>query len=151
MNTQSVLKSTGRIALATILWLCVQLCVILAIEHLRLLPTYLLGVSIYCAQGLLYSLLYTISCCLVGLVYTTVGCIILDTVPINTKRWWLIVGMCFAIYMILTAVLMVYFQGPWFWEGYGAYLLDVWLAPFLWLGEIELYHLIKRNLKPDKA
>ena len=146
MNNKTVIKSAGRIALKTILWLCVQLCVILAIEYLRILPTNLLGVSIYGGiKGAVCSYAYTLSCCLVGLIYTVVGCIILDIIPINTKRWWHTVGICFAIYMVLTAILMWLVQGPWFWEGYGAYILDVWLAPMLWLGEIELFHWIKRQ------
>lgn len=42
-------------------------------------------------------------------------------------------------------------QGAWFWEGYGAYLLDVWLAPLLWLGEIELFYLYLSNqMKKDE-
>ncbi len=85
-------------------------------------------------------MVYTIACCVVGLVYTIVGSVILEKVPINTKRWWAIVGCCYVLFMILTAAGMLMVQGAWFWEGYGAFLLDVWLAPLLWLGEIELFY-----------
>ena len=131
----------GRVTLSTMFWLCIQVCIILAVEILRLLPSNLFHVGLYGIQGSIAGYVYTWACCIVGLVYTMIGSIILEKIPINTKRWWITVGICYTLYMILTAVGMLTAHGAWFWEGYGVFLLDVWLAPLLWLGEIELVHL----------
>ena len=143
--------SVFNIILTTLFWLCVQVCVIIAIEILGLLPSRLFHVGLYGIKGAVAGYAYTRACCLVGLVYTITGSIIVEKVSINTKRWWIIIGCCYALFMILTATGMLAAQGAWFWEGYGAYLLDVWLAPLLWLGEIELFYLYLSNqMKKDE-
>lgn len=145
MNTKLKMGTVGRVILSVLFWLCVQVCVIIAIEILGLLPSRLFHVGLYGIQGSIAGYVYTNACCIVGLIYTITGCIILERVKINTKQWWVIIGCCFGLYMIITAIGMYSAQGAWFWEGYGAYLLDVWLAPLLWLAEIELVHLYWSN------
>ena len=140
MNLHLKKGSIWRIILTTLFWLCVQVCVIITIEILGLLPSRLFHVDLYGIQGSIAGFVYTRACCIVGLSYTIIGSIVLEKVPINTTRWWITVGCCYALFMILTAAGMLAAQGAWFWEGYGAYLLDVWLAPLLWLGEIEVFH-----------
>ena len=134
------MKAIWRILLTTLFWLCIQLCVILALEILGFLPSRLFNVRLYGIQGAVASYIYTWACCIVGLVYTVTGSILLEKVSINSKRWWIIAGCCYALYMVSTAAGFLVLQGDWFWEGYGAYLLDVWLAPILWLAEIEIFH-----------
>ena len=140
MNLPMKKKSAWHIILTILFWLCVQVCVIIALEILGLQLSRLFHIGLYGIQGSVAGMVYTIACCVVGLVYTIVGSVILEKVPINTKRWWTIVGCCYVLFMILTAAGMLMVQGAWFWEGYGAFLLDVWLAPLLWLGEIELFY-----------
>ena len=145
MSKQLKKGSLLSIILTTLFWLCVQVCVIIAIEILVLLPSRLFHVGPYGIRGAVARYAFTWACCLVGLVYTITGSIIIEKVPINTKRWWIIVGCCYALFMIITGAGMLAVQGAWFWEGYGVYILDVWLAPLLWLGEIELFHLYLSN------
>lgn len=131
----------GRVTLTTLFWLCVQVCIMLAVEILLLLPSDQFHVSLYGSTGAIAGYAYSWTCCIIGLVYTITGSIILETIPINTRRWWIVVGICYGLYMVLTGAGMLFILGEWFWKGYGAYLLDVWLAPLLWLGEIEVVHL----------
>ena len=135
----------GRITLSTLFWLCIQICVIIALEILGLLPSRLFHVGLYGIQGTIAGYVYTHVCCIVGVVYTITGAIIMEKEAINSKRWWLIVGGNYLLFIIVTAIGMLYAQGAWFWEGYGAYLLDVWFAPILWLVEIEIVHLYWTN------
>ena len=140
---KTIILTCARIILSTFLWLCVQLCVILTIEMLNLLPSNLFHIELYGIQGAIAWDCYTIACSIIGIVYTFVGSIILEKNTINTKKWWITIGVCYSLYMVLTACGMLAYMGEWFWEGYGVYLLDVWLAPLLWLAEIEIFYRIK--------
>lgn len=132
MNLRLIIVSAGRICLT----IFIQICGIVAFGIVGLLPSILFPAGfIYGPIGTLVGIVYTRNCCIVGLAYTIIGTIILEKVPINTNRWWIIIGFCYVLFMILTAA-----GWPAQAEGYVVYLLDVWLAPLLWLGEIELFH-----------
>lgn len=121
-------------------WLPVQLTIIILVEHLGLLPSNLSpwkrGFS--GLEGSFANLDYTIGCCLTGLVYTIIGCILISKVPPGSRKFWIWFACLYVIYMGITFWGMLHYEGLWFFEGYGCFLLDVWISPLLWLGELFL-------------
>ena len=75
------------------------------------------------------------------IVYTIVGVVINKSIPINSKKWWKAIGICYAAYIVLSVVGGALLGGQWFWDGTGIYLMSVvWIAPVLLLGEMEIVH-----------
>lgn len=73
--------------------------------------------------------------------YTIIGVVINDRIPINSRKWWKTISICYATYLVLTFLGGALIGGQWFWDGTGIYLMAfVWIAPLLWLGEMEIVH-----------
>ena len=73
--------------------------------------------------------------------YTIIGVVINNRFPINSRKWWKTIGICYATYLVLTFLGGALIGGRWFWDGTGNYLMAVvWIAPVLWLGEMEVVH-----------
>ena len=73
--------------------------------------------------------------------YTIIGVVINNRFPINSRKWWKTVGICYAFYLVLSFLGGALIGGQWFWDGTGIYLMAVvWIAPVLWLGEMEVVH-----------
>ena len=73
--------------------------------------------------------------------YTIIGVVINDRIPINSRKWWKTISICYATYLVLTFLGGALIGGQWFWDGTGIYLIAVvWIAPVLWLGEMEVVH-----------
>lgn len=121
-------------------WLPVQLLIIILVEHLGLLPSNLSPFkSGFCGpKGGVMNYSYTVACCEAGLVYTILGSILISTVKLGTKKFWIWFSILYFIYMVVTFVMMADSIGAWFYEGFGCYIFDVWVAPLLWLGELFL-------------
>lgn len=120
----------GSVLLSTLFWLCIQVSVLFALGVLGIFPSRLFdaelhGITVYA---------YLIWFCIAVFAYTLIGSIILEKVMINSKRWWIIIASFYALFMILTAIGMA------FTRTYFVFLLNVWLAPLLWLAEIEVFH-----------
>lgn len=77
---------------------------------------------------------YTTVCAYIGAAYTAVGCFLLSAYNINTSKWWKSVVIWYVAYLILTALLI---------PSIGSLILDIWFAPVLWLGELELVNWIQ--------
>lgn len=80
---------------------------------------------------------YTMYCFGVGIFYTGVGCVLLSAYGLNTHKWWKGYTCWYIAYILLTLLNI---------ETIGSLILDVWLAPLLWLGELELVHWIQKSL-----
>lgn len=73
--------------------------------------------------------------------YTIIGVVINNRIPINSRKWWKTISICYATYLVLTFIGGALIGGQWFWDGTGVYLIAVvWIAPVLWLGEMEVVH-----------
>lgn len=84
------------------------------------------------------------------LIYTLVGSIILNCIPINTRKWWKKIGIFYIHYLALTVFGAAFIARDWFWEGHAnLLLLFTWLAPLLWLAEIEAVHLYWNNQRKE--
>ena len=87
--------------------------------------------------------MYVFNVCftLAVITYTIIGVIINNRIPINTKKWWKAVGIFYAAYLVLSFLGGVLIGGQWFWDSTSIYLMAVvWIAPVLWLGEMEIVH-----------
>lgn len=143
---QKVIKILGQ----SIAWMLVQLVVLVLLGMVELSPAGIIFYLLHLRVGRFDGIVYNIACILIGMVYTLIGTIVCNTVKINSKTWWLTVSTLYLIYMIVTCVGMMHDMGEWFYEGYGFLILDVWLAPLLWLGELELWHHFMEKLKRRK-
>ena len=119
-------------------WMLFQAFVIGLLESIHLLPGDLLGIDFdYNSDIHGYPEVFTLYCGMVGLIYTTIGCFILRLHEVNSKGWWIRVCVWYVVYLPL-AFLAFYYEIGW-------RVVDVWFAPILWVGEIELiYHLQKK-------
>lgn len=121
-------------------WLPVQLLFIIIIESLGLLPSNLSPDK--CGfggpAGFLTNLAYTRACCIIGLIYTLVGSTLVSCVGLGGRKFWIWFASLYVLYLIVTLVGMMRAEGAWFFEGFGCYIFDVWIAPLLWLGELFL-------------
>lgn len=84
---------------------------------------------------------YTTVCAYIGAAYTAVGCFLLSAYNINTSKWWKKVAVWYVAYLLLTALLI---------PEIGSFILDVWFAPVLWLGEIELVNWVQCYISNNK-
>lgn len=119
-------------------WLPVQLLIIILVEYLGLLPSNLIPGKrgFFGIQGSFANLAYTGDCCIAGLTYTIIGSIMISKVSLGSRKFWIWFASLYVIYLGLTLFGMMQSEGAWFFEGYGCYILDVWIAPLLWLGEL---------------
>ena len=115
-------------------WMLIQSFVIIVLESLHLLP------GEYINEGMDYSHFrdyFTLYCGLVGAIYTAIGCIIITQHEVNSLGWW---RRCIGWYLAYLPLSFLAFYDDLWWG-----VVDVWLAPVLWVGEIELvYHIQKK-------
>ncbi len=134
-------KQLGPGLLMFIFWMLVQVIIIVFLEGAGLLPSRIgaaLGwepLHIIMHHGYDF---YTELCFYIGIAYTGVGCILLTMHGINTPKWWKAFLLCYFVYVLLTAV---------FGLEIGSLILDIWFAPIIWLGELELVHWICTSVK----
>ena len=76
--------------------------------------------------------------CRIGFIYTLVGSILVSHIGLGGRKFWIWFASLYVLYLIVTLVGMMRAEGAWFFEGFGCYILDVWMAPLLWLGELFL-------------
>lgn len=131
-------QEVGKGLVFFVCWLIVQTVVIIILEGFHLLPGDLLGVEL---RPRYYPFarvdVYTTMCGLVGIIYTGIGCIIMRLHEVNSSGWWLRMIGWYLLYLPLTYLFFYYEIG---WR-----VADVWFAPILWVGEIELvYHIQKK-------
>ena len=134
----------GKIISSIAFWLPAQLVVILLVEYFGLLPSNLSpGKSAFGGPaGGISNLIYSFCCCISGLIYTIVGSILIANVGLGTKKFWIWFSSLYGSYLIITLLGMTSAEGAWFNEGFGCYILDVWIAPLLWLGELFLAKIV---------
>lgn len=133
-------SKTGKIFSSIVFWLPVQLMIILVVEYLGILPSNLSPNK--CGfggpAGGITNMVYTFCCCITGLIYTIAGSILIARVGLGTKKFWIWFAGLYATYLVVTLLGMMANEGEWFNYGFGCYVLDVWYAPLLWLGELFL-------------
>lgn len=132
-------------------WLPVQLLFIIVIESFGLLPSNLSPDK--CGfggpKGFFVNLDYTCACCCIGFIYTLVGSILVSHIGLGGRKFWIWFASLYVLYLIVTLVGMMQAEGAWFFDGFGCYIFDVWMAPLLWLGELFLGKCIN-NRKHDR-
>ena len=117
-------------------WMMFQAFIICLLESAHLLPGDLLGIDFEYNLDSSHSH-FTLSCGIIGFIYTTVGCFILRRHEVNSRGWWTRMVIWYVVYLPL-AFLAFYYELGW-------RVIDVWFCPILWVGEIELiYHLQKK-------
>lgn len=140
-----VFKNIGQ----AVIWMIVQLVVILCFECVRLSPAGLIPTIAHThgPVAVMYGILFNAVCAVIGVIYTTVGIVVCNIFEINSERWWKAILVLYAIYMIITISGMMAAMGAWFFEGYGFLILNVWMAPILWIGEMEIWLHIKKKFR----
>lgn len=120
-------------------WMIIQTIVIVILDGLHLLPGDFLGIEVeYRYYGYLPFDSYTLACCFVGTLYTGIGCVTMRLHEVNSMGWWLRMIFWYLLYLPLSYLF--------FYSDIGWRVADVWLAPLLWIGEIELvYHIQKKK------
>ena len=89
-------------------------------------------------------------CYLICLFYTIVGVLITRRISIHSIRWWKTTILCYAGFLIVTGIGSYLTTGRAFYDGEVIAIIDVWLAPLLWLGEVEIYLLLAHRWR-DKV
>ncbi len=122
-------------------WLLVQTFVIIILEELHLLPGDMLGVQIDYRYYTFNIDTYTYACIIVGGFYTAVGCLIMILHEVNSRGWWFRMIGWYLLYLPLSFLAFYYEVG---WR-----VADVWFAPVLWVGEIELVWYIQKKKQAE--
>lgn len=131
-----------------LVWLPVQFIVIIILESLKILPSdwFLEKSKVYSGPtGDLFNYYYTIFCCIIGVLYTIAGCYIMERHDINTKKAWKWTALSFFTYLAVTTITLFAAKSIFPIKDYWFMLLDVWLAPILWLAEIEILHSFRKD------
>ena len=140
MKFINMTKMISRVLLTACFWLFAQSCLLNTIFRVTLYSAPFIYKYRY--EGIRGDIVMTvfINCfAIVLILYTLIGSIILRCIPINTKRWWLIISVLYVIYMALSVFGAAWVGGSWFWDGsYSLLMAFVWIAPVLWLLEIEV-------------
>jgi hypothetical protein len=140
MEQNKTEKRTSYGLLNFMFWVPMQTILIVIQERLGLLPSRLataLGWKAIYPDPFHHAFIfddYTTLCGFIGCAYTAVGCVQLSAYGLNTIRWWKGFLLWYMAYIPLTMVFIPII---------GSLILDVWLAPIVWLGELELVYWIK--------
>ena len=143
------MKTVDRI----ILWLVVQLSIIALLYNVGFIPSHIVrcrlswGGNSGFKWALNYMLYFIPYCVLICINYTIVGVLVTRKVPIHSKKWWIIAASCYVAFLIITSLGFYLVIGYAFYDAYGAAIIDVWLAPLLWFGEVELYLWVSKKFK----
>lgn len=143
------MKTIDRI----IMWVIIQLAVIALLYNLGLVPSRIIldklawGSNTVFRWSLSYAIYFVPCCVLTCVVYTIVGVLVTRSVPIHSKKWWIIATSCYVAFLIITGWGFYLATGYAFYNDYGAAVIDVWIAPLLWLGEFEINYWIARKWK----
>lgn len=119
-------------------WLPVQFIVIMILDYLHLAPRNLFpdASTFGGPAGGIIALAYLLSCILVGIVYTISGSILIAKVQLGSRKFWIWFTSLYLLYMATSLAGLYASIQEWFFEGFGYYILDVWAAPLLWIGEL---------------
>ena len=133
-------------------WFLVQIGFIVLLYNMGLFPSRIvLDNLLWAGQSSLkwaFSYLSIIPYCLViCLIYTVVGIIVTKHVPIHSKKWWIIASVCYLVFLIISGLCSYLMTGYAFYDSYGFAIIDIWFAPILWLGEVELFLFLAEKWK----
>lgn len=149
MEQNTIEKKTDYGLLRFLFWVPMQTILIIVQETLGLLPSRLataLGWKAIYPDPFIRAFIfddYTTLCGFIGCAYTAVGCVMLSAYGLNTTKWWKGFLLWYGAYVLLTMIFIPII---------GSLILDVWLAPIVWLGELELVHWIRSKVKiPHKV
>lgn len=82
----------------------------------------------------------------IAIIYTIIGVAISTFFQVNSTKWWRYVSILYVVYVILIIIgLKVYMGGDF--SQFVVLFLDVLLGPILFLGELEIAHLIRNRRK----
>ena len=83
---------------------------------------------------------------LIAIIYTIVGVTLSTFIQVNSAKWWLSMSILYVVYVILVIIgLKVYMEGDFL--QFVVLFLDVLLGPILFMGELEIAHLIRTRRK----
>ena len=139
-------RSIGKGLLHLVFWMWFQTFVIAILDSFGVLPGDLLGMEpfptgYYIVEKFYYDP-YTLLCAYAGCIYTTIGCIILVRFEVNTRGWWQRVVLWYTIYLLVAFAA--------FYDLIGWRVVDVWSAPVLWMGEIELIYYLQKGIAQSR-
>ena len=140
-------KKVGYGLLNFLFWVPMQTILIILQERIELLPSRMataLGWKAIYPDPYHHTFIlddYTALCGFIGCAYTAVGCVLLSAYGLNTTKWWKGFLLWYMAYIPLTMIFI---------PSIGSLVLDVWLAPIVWLGELELIHLIQSKVSKLK-
>lgn len=138
------MKASGEkattVILSVLFWLLIQAGILsdalsfaIALDPNRLLY--------YGLWGNMNMYVFEVCFTLAVITYTIIGVIINNHISINSKRWWKAIIICYVVYLVLSVLGGAFIGEQCFWDGTGTHLMTVvWIAPVLWLGEIEIAH-----------
>lgn len=151
MQIDALKRTTKIVAIIigeAVIWMIFQFAVIILLNLLHINISHFLA-----SAGISWSvaaMAYSVATLLLGIIYTIVGVSIKYFVGINTPRWWKLFWILYSIYAVSTLLVMYCSLGAWFFEGYGYLIIEIWIAPLLWLGELELWEHIRSRRRPQK-
>ena len=139
------MKSFVKTAISIIVWLFVQILIIALLYGMGEVPSAVImnrlgwgGLS-GVEWALNYKLLFVPLCYVICLIYTIAGVVVTNRIPMHSKRWWSVAIICYAVFLAITGIGSYIAVGQPFYDGCGTAVIDVWMAPLLWLGEVELF------------
>ena len=134
-----------RILVKILFWFFVQIGFVVLLYHLGFIPSNIVlngliwGGNSGFKWSLNYAMIVVPLCVLCCLIYTIVGVVVTSKVPVHSKRWWIIASICYLLFLAITGVGSFLATGYAFYDSYGFAIIDIWIAPLLWLGEVELF------------
>ena len=126
-------------------WFLVQIGIIALLYHIGFIPSHLVLDRLTWGgnTGFKWALNYTLKvvplCVITCLIYTIVGVVVTKKVPIHSKKWWTITSIFYLTFLTISGVWAFLATGYAFYNSYGFAIIDIWIAPLLWLGEVELF------------
>ena len=129
-----------------LLWIplsVVAMVLLLLVSPIRKLFEYTTGVrgwgpSFFGVDGT-----YICICIAAAILYAIAGAIVSSIYKINSRKWWITIGVLYAIYVIVILLGLLSYSGEYF-SQYGGLFLDILLGPPLFLGVIEGMYALNR-------
>lgn len=138
-----------KISGLTLVWFLTQIIVLSMLSSYPIKPSsFFKNAGTFSGPGgIVGGFLAGLALIMVVLVYTAVGSTLIIRYGLISNKFKKEFAKWYLIYVAVISPSYYISAGPWFWEGFGVYLLDYLFVPIMWLIELLIVHYCIQGIK----